>query len=471
MLLFIAFFALRATSYLTYSHSIWQSIICLALVVGLITAFYFDQSLAFIIILAELLFGGTGGFLQFFNFSLRNLLIIVYLILFFGGKLLAGEKFDSRLLGNDNEKKDWRLLAALVVWLGFTVINGYLAKNSLTLIMRDASSFVLLFLLLPAIEFVRKFKFDKKYLAWLEIFLWAEVVWTGFNFILFRSGLASLHDQYYNWVRLLGAAKLTQVSWFCWRVIFSEHLLVVPIMLVFTALWLKTKNKHYLWPMLAGTIILALNLSRAYLLGWLFGLIILKIFCTWRDWLSTTIAGLAVFFAIFIAINLTSSFGQFAGLDLLGLRFIDALWQAAGVHLASTPQLDVSVDIRGNLLAPIWQLIKTAPLFGHGLGIELTYQELGKTLQTDQFDWGYFEMLAKWGLIGCALFLTVIVQLIIKLYKKITLEPKNLLWPGLFAAWLAFGTINFTAPAFVHVLGVFFLVVSLALTAKQPPTN
>ena len=192
--------------------------------------------------------------------------------------------------------------------------------------------------------------------------------------------------------------------------------------------------------MLSG-LIFSLNISRAYILGLLLGLLILKYKNSWRSWFKILILNILIIFSIFTIINIVSSQGADNGWGILGIKF-------SGI---TAPQTEVSSQSRMELLPPIVDMIKDAPILGQGLGQSVITDEIN----TRHFDWGWFEIWIKWGLAGL-LFTLILLGF---LMKRVFEQTKNQeLYLGLLASVLAIMLINITTPAIFHIFGILYFI-------------
>jgi len=428
-----------------------------------------------VILIAEFFLGGAGHFVEFYGLSIRTTLLIAFLILYLISLIARKEKIKYR--------KSWLVysLIGLLAYLFALAIYGLFQSHPISFIFQDIIPFAFLLLLIPSFypveyssplaknnflsdkkfiprgEFAKKKKAKKIILQLLVAFVIGSAIFSLFNFVLYRTGASEIHDGYYLWLRNVNAAKITKVTDFYYRIVFPEHLLIVPIMLILAAFWLKRDhlaliraNKGILIALLTGGgLIMALNVSRAYFLGLIIGLLFLKCGNRFWPWLKKSVGVLLIIFLIFTAINLISSGGKYHGWEILGIRFLSI----------SSPQMEVSTNTRMQLLPPILDLIKERPIFGQGLGQDVTFELNGELKTTRHFDWGYFEMLAKWGVIGLALFL-LILGLIITKTKKWLNQPLIL---GATAGLIALLIINITTPALFHVFGILYLVFILSI--------
>jgi O-antigen ligase len=193
--------------------------------------------------------------------------------------------------------------------------------------------------------------------------------------------------------------------------------------------------------LLLSALVFSLNISRAYILGLLLGLLILKYKNSWREWSKIFIFNILIIFSIFTVINIFSSAGNDNGWGILGIKF-------GGI---TAPQTEVSSQNRMELLSPIIDMIKDAPALGQGLGQSV----IADQINTRHFDWGWFEIWIKWGLAGLVFTLILLSFLIKGIFKQ---TKNQTLYLGLLASVLAIMLINVTTPAIFHVFGILYFI-------------
>jgi O-antigen ligase len=264
--------------------------------------------------------------------------------------------------------------------------------------------------------------------------------------------LAHLTDSYYHWFRNDAAGKITDLGNHFFRIVLPDHLLLVPIILMLTSRSIAgeatNKNKVLLLLLLG---VLVLNFSRIYFLALPIGLILLYRREKMRQWLLTVTLLFFSLTAIFISTHFLASRGTSFGLELVGLR-------ASGVkNLTSDP----SGEIRLAILPDALRQIKERPLFGSGLGASITYVDPGTrlTVTRTQFDWGYLEMIAEFGIIGTLFFVLFYAKLFFAAYAQ---SKKYADTAHGFAAGIAsLCCINITTPALFHGFGILYTLAIL----------
>ncbi|MBT7553453.1 hypothetical protein HN670_03220, partial [bacterium] len=310
--LILAFFSIRLFSFLFKDVIFLQSLVVICALIMLIYLFKKNWHYALQFLLAEYLLGGVGHFFELADISLRTLLTIAFLILYFAYSI------KHKKLLQLPKKIIYSLLIFFIIIAGAAFI-GWQNHNPLPLIIQDLIPVIFIFLIFPLYHFWKN-ENNKIFLARL-LFVWliSSAAWTLFNFILFASDLAALHHPYYNWLRDFALAKITASSIYFWRIVFPEQLLLVPIILLINSVWLKYKHNFYLYLLLLSALVFSLNISRAYILGLLLGLLILKYKNSWREWSKIFIFNILIIFSIFTVINIFSSAGNDNGWGILGI--------------------------------------------------------------------------------------------------------------------------------------------------------
>ena len=149
---------------------------------------------------------------------------------------------------------------------------------------------------------------------------------------------------------------------------------------------------------------------------------------------------------------------------------------------------EAAVSSRWNLLPELLEEIKKAPVLGQGLGAVVTYQSSDPrilestagqsgTYTTFAFEWGYLDMVLKFGTLGILFYLFYLGLLIKNGFifsrdalllwskgQKITLETT--LGVGLFFGYLMLLMTNGFSPYLNHPLGVGYLLLFTVFLLK-----
>lgn len=464
--LFTAFFALRALSYFFAPHIFIQNIFVGIFTLTLIFLYFKKPVYAWNLLLAEIFLGGSGNFFEFFGLSLRTIFLITFLCLYLGERLLSKEKRTELLL----TKNLYFLFTLLLLAITWAFTQGIFQGNPLRQIIQDTIPFAYFGLFFPAREMLKNTDTHAFLIRLISVFIFASAIFSFITFILFSSGTTVIQGPYYKWFRDILGGKLTNLGNGFWRIVTPDHLLLLPISLIISSFVIDIKKfftnrnqKIILWSILLATLfVLTLNLSRGYFLAIIVALIPLLYKHNFKQWFFTSTIICSSILVIFCTTSFFASSGKTFGLELFGLR----------VKSIATPHIEESSYTRSALLEPIMEKIKIHPLLGSGLGSNITFKNpvTTQTVTTNQFDWGYLEIITELGAIGALIYFLFIGSILFATLSSIksSLIEHTTQLVGLLAGLtvLLFSTI--TAPALFHVFGVFCLILILAILQNSP---
>ena len=407
------------------------------------------------IIAAEMILGGAGGFLAIAGISLRTVLLVASLTIYGLQKLKDCKKIIK-------ENKIFCFFVFLFFcFLGFSALRGYYLGHSPRLIIADLIPYLFFLYYFPLKELLQKnlfppqrdparggtiFKsliFNLLLAALIGNFIFIILTFAGYS-----SGLLALQDSYYHWFRDVANGKITELGFNFYRIVLNEHLLLVPLLIVFIHRIIQNKKDYHLSFIIYLLLIttLSINLTRIYLVALAAGLLFLFSKTNWKRWLAVTFISCFLFLISFTTLHLIASRGQSLGWELFGLR----------LQSITAPKTEESSLSRLLLLPKIWGKIKTRPLLGNGLGDTVTvYSPIFKQeITTPHFDWGYLEVVAELGILGLLAWLFLISYLLLSFIR---------FSPSFTASIISLLAINLTSPALFHVLGVVWITFLLVL--------
>ena len=243
------------------------------------------------------------------------------------------------------------------------------------------------------------------------------------------------------------------------RIVTPAHLIVLPIFLLVISLYSEFKKSKIIG-LLAFSLSFPflINFSRVYWLGFLAGLFFLGFRRPIKRYLKVSFLVLILLIIEFGAIYFIASQGRSFGLDFFGSRL--------GTTVA--PEEELSALTRLRILPNLIQDIAKRPIFGKGLGTEVSYvSPLDRGMrETYHIDWGFFEMWLELGFLGLIAFLVVLGEIIYLLWK---IKDKFSL--GLLSGVLSLIIASLTGPFVFHSLGVFYLVLAFIYGAKNFGSN
>lgn len=453
------FLLVRFVSLLTYHEPFLNQCFAAILIAGFAYISIKNLALAWMILILELILGGSGHYFEFHTLILRTWFLGI-----FGLTWLFKQVKEKTIVLTILPRPLMMSIIAVGITILFATINGIINGNVPIHVVQDTILYLFLALLFPAIE-LRKY-LPQHLSTIVKTFVIGSAIFTILTFIIYSSGLGSLPDYYYHWFRNVAAGKITDLGNNFYRIVFPEHLLLVPIILLLAARLIEKIKERQTWLLFfLSLIVLVLNFSRIYFLALVIGLLVLSIKQRIKPWLVvSTVTGITIT-VLFMFFNITASGGNTLGLELISSRF----------GTAAAPQSDVSSATRLMILPEAVELIKKNPLIGSGLGTSVTFVDpaLDKEVTRTQFDLGYHEMIVELGVLGFTMFLgflcTMLYYLAQLAYSKQTTSDTTLT-RGLFAGALSLFIINLTTPALFHgfsmILYIFILVLISNHTTK-----
>lgn len=423
----------------------------------------------------EIILGGAGSFVGIGSTSLRTILLVVSMGIY-GIQKIKNDELKSIL--QKNKATAYRL-SLLIGFAALAALIGYLNNHDQHLIIADLIPYAFFLYYFPLKELLAKQEFKSLALDALFAAILGNVIIIAHTFLTFTSGFHVLQDTYYHWYRDVAAGKITELPFHFYRLVLNEQLLLVPVLLWFLSRLVilsetkdlsvddldssrhhdsvgtqndkPKKNIAYRLSPIILLVILAINLTRIYLLAIAIGYLFLFTKTNWKRWLTVGLLSLIAFIALFIVIHFTASRGQSLGLELFGLK----------LQSITTPQIEDSSLSRLLLFPKIIEKIKAQPLLGNGLGDTVTvYSPIFKqTISTPHFDWGYLEIMNELGLVGLLIWLSLIAYLANPRLRRGEGRERSRWHLASLAALLV---TNVTSPALFHVLGIICLTYLLA---------
>lgn len=412
------------------------------------------NNVGWIIIAAEIILGGSGGYFSIGPIALRTALMVFSLLIYFGQNIAEQKiSFFKSLAKN-------RFTTALIVLMLWSIVSALIGLHnghSLALILADLIPYFFLLYYFPLVDLFKIEKFRSHLYLMAIVAIAGNAIFILLVFTGFSSHFFAIQGDFYHWFRDVALGKITDFQNGFFRITLNEHLLLVPAVLfalykiIFEQQFKQTKIYYFLLASLLT--ILSVNLTRIYLLALVFGGLILIKKNFFKRSIVTLAATACAFLALFSGLyQISTQFSAGSGLELLGLRLASI----------AQPQIEESSLSRMLLLPEILKKISLAPIFGSGLGdkIAVFSPVLNQTINTPHFDWGYLEIFSENGLTGLILWLFFLSMILLKI-KKSAFEKS--LFYSLMAAILI---INITSPALFHVLGV-ILLITVAATVNR----
>ena len=418
----------------------------------LLAAVYFllkKDPRGWLIIAAELILGGAGGFLEIKSISLRTILLVFSIIIFIC-QTLKNKRYDT-IFAN---KTLLLIFVALFTAVGISAIHGYYAGHNPNLILADTIPYFFFLYYFPLKQLLDSEKFREISFSMLVAAIIGNFIFIYLTLAGFSSGHFILQDSYYHWFRDVASGKITDYGTGFFRILLNEQLLLVPLFLWLISTQInKQDSKNFIFKISGAALlaVLTINITRIYLVALAAGILFLFSLKNWKRWLAYSAGAFIFFIFAFSLTHLAATKGKSLGWEYLGLR----------LQSIALPQTEDSSLSRLLLLQKILGKIKAHPLLGNGLGDTVTvYSPVFKAnITTPHFDWGYLEIIDELGLIGLIAWILVIGYLIPARPAGGLKVKQN---RGLLASVVALLVINITSPALFHVLGIVLIIYVLS---------
>ncbi len=410
-----------------------------AILVLLVTMFLLVKKNIFgwYIIAGEMILDGSGSFLQISGVTLRSLLLLTSLAIYFLQNIKSIRQID----------KDKLIIFEMLIIATLGLLRGLYFSNPRSIVISDAAPYLFLLYYFPLRDLLRNSAWRKFCYLALQAAILGQAIFLLFTYIGFTGGYLQLQDAFYHWFRDIANGKITLIEFNFYRIVLNEQLLLIPVLLYFIYTAIHKKEKYFYIILLL--FFLALNLTRIYLIAFVIGTLILFTRKNWKRWLCILTGSVTIFLIIFSTLFLISSRGKSFGLEVFGLR----------IQSIVTPNLEESSLSRMLLLPKIFNQIAEHPFFGRGLGstVSVFSPVEKKIITTTSYDWGYLEILVELGIIGFSVWLVFLYNVALKL-KKLPASQR--------AGFISLLIINITSPALFHVFGLVLLTPLLALDAN-----
>lgn len=459
--LFFVVLFLDLCSLVTYSNTLGLSIITLVcFAIWLVLAFK-NINYGLGLMLLELIVGSQGYWLKL---TIDNTAIPLRMLMFAG--LMAWLAY--KLLHKDRElvlqdKLFWQISLPLLVAIIWSMVVGYY-HNEFNNWFLDLNGYLFL-LVWPVIYFVYKKQVDLKfYVPFILVGLLALSLKTiGLLFIFTHISGDNLMVLY-KWVRDSGWGEITSAGGGNYRIFSQSHIwLAAGAGMALVLLQDKFKNikENYLY--FIGTIILIagviISLSRSMWLGLAASLLVVVIFGLLKKQFKQTL-----YFIIATVVLIVCGWGLVMATNYW--PYPTSLVGAGGSVNNRFAAGEAAGESRLRLLEPLWNKVIASPVLGSGFGATLTYRSLDPRIvnstaggsgeyTTYAFEWGYLDLLFKFGLVAgvCFLFFWLywLWQLIIKNWQN---KNEQYIYSAALAGLVVLLVTNITTPYLNHPLGI-----------------
>ncbi len=422
------------------------------------------------LIVLELLISVQGYILAFefveFSLSLRIAFFIIWLSLF-SVKILFSE-FQEFLA---YIRQNWWIIIIPVFLILFGVIKGITTGSDFYAVFFDVNGFLFWLYALPFLYIgINK----QKLLTGLA----AGIIWIVSKSVIllytFGHHFDKLNITLYHWLRDFRMIEVTEMNLVLYRIFFQNQiflLLAFTILFVYLIKKLQTK-KHYYTNLFLFTIVLlgiVISFSRSIWLGLVvvgIALLFLAFNKKTKSILDTNLSNIAKFSVV----GIIFSFVLWLGIAFLPIPFVD-LDNLAELNRFG---LDAAATARIQMLRPMLDGIQQEFLFGHGFGKTLTYFTTDPRIvsmtaggsgeyTTFAFEWGYFDIALKVGIIGLVVYFAFLLKFVLALFHKAKADKSSFIL-GLFLGLIGLLVVNITTPYLNHPLGIGFIIITLLLS-------
>jgi hypothetical protein len=470
VLLLSLFLGLELVSFLGFFYPAFFQAAFFVLTLGFLFLSLYRPKYALLFVLAELIIG-SKGYLLFLPLS-ESYLLSFRLVIWSLFILIFAGKFFIQLKNPKGRSEYWYniktfpllkpflfLFSALILGL----ISAFIYQNSWQNIFFDFNNWLYFLLLFPLIAlrpsrqeiiqvfFTAAFWISLKTLILLTIF----------------SNNSFLSFSIYNWLRKTLVGEMTILDG--WNRVFIQSQIFVAISYLFLAIRsynlkfrLKKENVGDWLLVLSGALFFStiiISLSRSFWVGFAFSLFTLLLFLAWKRGLKKILRPLGYIVVSFVL-------GVVIILVVIPKNAPTQLDNQLASRISSKEE--AAVASRWALLSPLFKEIMKNPVSGQGFGATVTYfSQDPRILQTEAsgiyttyaFEWGYFDIWLKTGLLGLVAYLFLLWILIKKSFVLGIIKNDYFYW-GLVAGYLFLATVHFFTPYLNHPLGIGFIITS-----------
>lgn len=278
----------------------------------------------------------------------------------------------------------------------------------------------------------------------------------------------------YKWIRDTGVGELTPAQGGFYRVFFQSHIyLIIAWVYAMIALF-KEKSPPRAWVIGGVSALfvsaLIMSLSRSFALGFVAasGALLFVPLIFWRFTARETVRSAGFMIASVLGgvlIVLAVTFWPYPARNPFSL----------GDAWGSRFTYDAAASSRWAEFTPLWSAVKDQWLFGAGFGKTVTYisndprvraENPSGEYATSAFEWGYLDIWLKIGLLGLLVYLSILSNIFVELFKSVQRCALRGAWEAAFVpatlavSLLALAVVHIFTPYLNHPLG--FGVVILA---------
>ena len=463
------FIGIEFVSLLSHVLPLDRNFVAMVIFVSIFVILLKHLSLAPYFILGELFIGGKGYLLQFnifrIAFSGRIILFIIILGIWLAHKIMQGQFRQD--VTQTIQKYKLLPYVLLMVYSFFSFLRGTFSYSFDTVFF-DYNAWLFLLLVFIFFDLIRT---QQRIHRILEIF-YASLIWifikTVLMFILFSFHILTVGDSIYKWIRDTGVGEITYINDNLYRIFFQSHIYSLMAISIFIVLFLygyiTTFKKSFIITILLylSSLTLLLSQSRSFWLSGLFIIFIVyasAILIVRQKFFMVTLKMLILFTILYSQISLVQLLSRNYQGNLFTQRLSHSNAEAAGIS-------------RVNQLPALLNGISDNYIFGSGFGKTLTYRSEdprikknnpGGYVTTYAFEWGYFDIILKMGIIGLILYFFIFrnhTKNITLVLSRPIIHEWDYLKIGFYVSLLSLFVVNIFTPYLNHPLGIGFIILA-----------
>jgi len=463
-----------------------------------------DLKLGIFILLTEL-FIGSKGYLFFLDFSGKTVSIRVALFGVVMGvwvmkKIISLAKEKKLVINHQAFKENIDLLVFFAL-IAMGLLNGLYNQNGLGNIFYDFNGWLYFLIALPLLDTFKKT--DLKTIQNIFIASAISIAAKTFLFLYIFSHFSAWDIYpYYRWIRDTGVGEITLMPNGFYRIFFQSQIFALAGIFILLASLLPklsavlsekkagflsaTKSVFKENGLLLSIVcfplsVILVSFSRSYFAGLAGGMaliILLVVFSFgWKMFLKIfpVLAAIGVGSLLIIFIVAKFPFPK-AIADFNALSLADRATEISGEAGASS---------RWALLPPLWEKIKSAPIFGRGFGATVTYKSSDpRILETSPngiyttyaFEWGWLDIWLKIGLFGLFAYLILILRVTLQAFRSLKsqsaeYEKYKFINLGITIGLLSICGVSVFSPYMNHPLGIGYLILALTFMSLSQEDN
>lgn len=410
------------------------------------------------ILFGELFIGSRGHLLDYHfgpvKISLRFVIFIAIFLVWLIGSLRAPRDFFPQHYWRELPKT-FSLLWLVILW---GIARGVLAHNGLANVYSDVSAYWYWAILPVALASISSRAAIADLLEILGAAVTVVAIQTLGLFVWFAYGFAGAATLYH-WIIAQNFGEITGVVGMASRIFLASQFYALVGIFIFAL-----TKKRVRWIILAAAVLsVVLSLSRSFWLGGAgAGAFVLLIYLLYnRKGLKELIkiAFLVAFLAVLEigVLYLATSFGP------------GRLSQAVTSRIGN-PAQEAAGGARLLLLPELLRQVRSHAIFGAGFGRVVAYssylpdrvtaQNPSGNIANYRFEWGYLDILLKFGAIGFLVYLFFVAEIFARGWRLLKNPQEFFSAAGWLAGLVALLILHITTPYLNHPLGIGFLILA-----------